>query len=247
MGVRFIRTETYKVYSARMEFWEYMRKFQVELGRLKLEKNILGSSRSQLGADFVALNLFGSEGFFVEFGAADGLENSNTYLLEQSGWKGILADPSDLNLERLQINRNSIIDNRAVWSISNTFLSFVDVNPTRSSQNSSLLGFENDKFLTSGSRTYEVKTVSLNDLLEEHGAPEFIEFLSIDTEGSELSILEAFDFQKHQFGLIAVEINSDEKRRVSIENLLTKEGYVRHFEEFSRWDDWYVHQSLLIR
>ena len=64
MGVRFIRTETYKVYSARMEFWEYMRKFQVELGRLKLEKNILGSSRSQLGADFVALNLFGSEGFF---------------------------------------------------------------------------------------------------------------------------------------------------------------------------------------
>lgn len=92
-----------------------------------------------------------------------------------------------------------------------------------------------------------MKTVSLNDLLEEHGAPEFIEFLSIDTEGSELSILEAFNFQKHQFGLIAIEINSDEKRRVSIENLLTKEGYVRHFEEFSIWDDWYVHRSLLIR
>jgi FkbM family methyltransferase len=247
LGVRFIRTESYNVYAARMEFWEYMRKFQVELERLKLKKNILGGSRSQLGADFVALNLFGSKGFFVEFGAANGLENSNTYLLEQSGWTGILAEPSELNLKSLQFNRNSIIDNRAVWSTSNTLLAFMDVNPTRSSQNSSLLGFENENFRTSGSRTYQVNTVSLNDLLEGHGAPEFIEFLSIDTEGSELSILEAFDFQKHQFGLIAIEIDSDEKRRVSIANLLTKEGYVRHFQEFSRWDDWYVHQSLLIR
>lgn len=134
-----------------------------------------------------------------------------------------------------------------MWSSSNESLSFIDVNPRRSSQNSSLLGFENENFRSTDFRTYQVKTVSLNDLLEEHGAPEFIEFLSIDTEGSELSILEAFNFQKHQFGLIAIEINSDEKRRVSIENLLTKEGYVRHFEEFSIWDDWYVHRSLLIR
>ena len=120
-----------------------MREFQKEMERLDLKKNILESSRSQLGADFVALNLFGSKGFFVEFGAADGLENSNTYLLEQSGWTGILAEPSELNLENLKINRNSILDHRAVWSSSNESLSFIDVNPTRSSQNSSLLGFEN--------------------------------------------------------------------------------------------------------
>ena len=246
-GVRFIRTEIWRDYAARKVFWEAMREFIKEMERLHLKQNILEDSRSQLGADFVALNLFGSKGFFVEFGAADGLENSNTYLLEQSGWTGILAEPSELNLENLKINRNSILDHRAVWSSSNESLSFIDVNPTRSSQNSSLLGFENENFRSTDFRTYQVKTVSLNDLLEEHGAPEFIEFLSIDTEGSELSILESFNFQKHQFGLIAIEIDSDEKRRVSIENLLTKEGYVRHFEEFSIWDDWYVHRSLLIR
>ena len=120
-----------------------MREFQKEMERLDLKKNILESSRSQLSADFVALNIFSSKGFFVEFVAADGLENSNTYLLEQSGWTGILAEPSELNLENLKINRNSILDHRAVWSSSNESLSFIDVNPTRSSQNSSLLGFEN--------------------------------------------------------------------------------------------------------
>ena len=97
-GVRFIRTEIWKDYAARKVFWEAMREFIKEMERLHLKQNILEDSRSQLGADFVALNLFGSKGFFVEFGAADGLENSNTYLLEQSGWTGILAEPSEMKL-----------------------------------------------------------------------------------------------------------------------------------------------------
>ena len=43
-------------------------------------------------------------------------------------------------------------------------------------------------------RRYDVTTVSLGDLLDRHNAPATIDYLSIDTEGSEFAILEAYDF-----------------------------------------------------
>lgn len=41
-------------------------------------------------------------GFFVEFGACDGLHFSSTLLLEKSfGWKGILAEPNGAYQKKL--------------------------------------------------------------------------------------------------------------------------------------------------
>ena len=87
--------------------------------------------------------------------------------------------------------------------------------------------------------TYSVPTISLNDLLRKHNAPTEIDYLSIDTEGSELSILEAFPFDKWKIGIITVEHNYLDSRR-EVQALLESNGYKRHFEGISRWDDWYV-------
>jgi len=81
--------------------------------------------------------------------------------------------------------------------------------------------------------------VTLADLLLTHGAPSHIDFLSIDTEGSEHDILKAFDFSRYSFGLICVEHNFTENRD-KISSLLVENGYSQVFRELSAWDDWYV-------
>jgi hypothetical protein len=82
----------------------------------------------------------------------------------------------------------------------------------------------------------------LLDLLRSHNAPKFIEFLSIDTEGSEFEILEKFDFQSYRFGAICVEHNFADTRG-NINKLLLANGYVQVYENLSDFDDWYVQDT----
>ena len=90
-----------------------------------------------------------------------------------------------------------------------------------------------------------VDTVSLNDLLAEHGAPASIDYLSVDTEGSEFDILETFDFAKYQVRVITVEHNFKPDARESIQRLLESNGFRREFEIFSKGDDWYFHPDRM--
>jgi hypothetical protein len=87
---------------------------------------------------------------------------------------------------------------------------------------------------------YEVKTISLNDLLLRYGAPSIIDYLSIDTEGSEIDILESFDFNQYTFSVITIEHNYTDSRN-RIYELLTSKGYKRVNENISQFDDWYVY------
>lgn len=63
--------------------------------------------------------------------------------------------------------------------------------------------------------------------------------MSIDTEGSEFDILDAFDFQKWRVGTFCIEHNYA-PQRAQIHDLLTRQGYQRVLPEISRFDDWYV-------
>jgi hypothetical protein len=81
--------------------------------------------------------------------------------------------------------------------------------------------------------------ISLNDLLIEAQAPQDIDFLSIDTEGSELKILAHFDFDRWNLRTISVAHNRT-KMRERIFDLLTSRGYRRKWPEMSYYGDWYV-------
>lgn len=205
-------------------------------------RNYLKKSRAQLKQDLFVLaqTNFKSEGFFVEFGATNGIDLSNTYLLEtEFGWTGILAEPARCWHEALKSNRKSHIETRCVWRDSTSLLKFNEVNAP---ELSTIQGYGEDDAHSQTRKNgvqYEVESISLNDLLTKYGAPRNIDYLSLDTEGSEYEILEDFDFSQHSFQVITCEHNHTPARE-RIFQLLTQKGYRRVFENVSLWDDWYI-------
>lgn len=229
------------------QFREFLRDSQipVEFARAALE--YFPKSSAQLHQDLIALitTKFKTGGYFVEFGATDGIRFSNTYLLENTfGWTGILAEPGKSWHGQLAQNRLARIDTRCVWVNSGERLSF---NETEVGELSTLDMFSSGDLHASsrvkGSK-YLVETISLEDLLEQNQAPTYIDYLSIDTEGSEFSILRNFNFEKYSFGFISVEHNYTENRK-NVFELLVSHGYVRVFESTSLFDDWYINESLV--
>lgn len=78
-------------------------------------------------------------------------------------------------------------------------------------------------------------TISLHDFLKQHEAPKDIDYLSIDTEGSEYEILQAFPFEQWNIQLLTVEHNFTARRK-DIRKLLEGHGYLCRE---AQWDDWY--------
>lgn len=206
---------------------------------------------SQLQQDFVA-QFFHSlnsnkPGYFVEFGASDGIVFSNTLLLEQKySWTGIIAEPAKSWQESLKKNRKCRIDFRCVWTESGKQINF---NETTSAEYSTINHFSDSdlhKEIRRSGRKYSVETVSLRDLLDDHGAPKVISYLSVDTEGSEYEILERFDFSEYSFNFISVEHNYGVNRR-KMAALLEGNGYSQVLQSHSEFDDWFIHDAALLK
>ena len=147
-----------------------------------------------------------------------------------------MAEPSRHWHSSLRSNRSCSIDIRCVWKATGLQLPFHEAQ---------------DRFLSNPvdptsavATTYEVETVTLFDLLNCHSSPPHIDYLSVDTEGSELDILLKFaedkGFNHYRFSVITIEHNFDPPRRQAILAMLSKNGYQRIHEEFSDFDDWYV-------
>ena len=185
------------------------------------------TSYSQLGQDLDVLKLYSNKqtGTFIEIGASDGKILSNTYLLEQMGWTGICVEPIPEKFELLQKNRKSINVNKAVYNVSGQDINFTVALESLLSGITSEIDTHRSVITTGTS--ISIKTITLNDLIQEHGLPNFIEYL----------------FSKYTFGTIHVEHNGRMPKRQYIQSLLTSNGYT--FLQEKLWDDYYVHNSLI--
>jgi FkbM family methyltransferase len=184
------------------------------------------------------VNNWKEEGYFVDFGATNGIDINNTYILEsQFNWTGILAEPSPQYHDELQLNRHTNIELNCVWEKSGELLDFI-----QAGELGQILDFKgNDNHKRHGN-LIKVMSISLSDLLRKYEAPPIIDYLSIDTEGSEYNILRSLNFDQYRFNCISVEHNLTKNREL-IFKLLTSHGYKRVLTEISLFDDWYVHHT----
>jgi len=203
-------------------------------------------SSAQVFQDLFVQFILGDKrgGYFVEFGATNGIILSNTLMLEEHfGWRGILAEPSRQWHDALKKNRRVDIDLRCVWTRTGDRLEFTEAVMGEFSTIAKYVSRDMYADLRSGGKKYIVESVSLSDLLNSHNAPNHIDYISIDTEGSELPILQAFPFDR-DISIFTIEHNFVKNERDTIYWLLRSKGYSRVFERFSAWDDWYIKSEL---
>ena len=209
---------------------------------------------SQLYQDAFALFLIGDkyDKSYLEFGATDGLDLSNSYLLENSyNWKGVLSEPSVQWHELLKKNRkNTQIITKCIWKESGKKLDFF---MSDNGELSTLKNFvESDKTSMPGNtdlrkksgKMISVETISLNDVIKEYFSDICPSYISIDTEGSEYEILKSFDLNKYRPKLFTIEHNYT-KNESKIDDLLIPKGYIRIFRELTAFDAWYVSSEVL--
>lgn len=212
---------------------------QIGLTEVDLDQYLqnVDESNSAFRQDLIALmfNNFKTHGTFIEVGACDGVATSNTLLLEQKySWSGLLVEPARIWHADLFRNRTAQIETRCAWKSNGERLQFVEkLSPGRSG----ILETSTDD--TVANEFYSVDTVTLDMLLSENTELENVDFLSVDTEGSELEVLQGFPFEKIKPRFICVEHNFNEIKRAQVRSLLGDYGYRVFLESLSHVDDWF--------
>jgi FkbM family methyltransferase len=183
--------------------------------------------KSQCGQDkYVLKNFFTDnkgnlkkDGFFIEFGAFDGVGLSNSYALEQIGWKGICIEPIPEMFQKLKNNRNCICIEGCVSDKHGTAYfrevggTFEVLSGIEDKYNPTHIHLINNVY-NKPSKFYEVQCYTLSEILREYNV-EKVDFLSIDTEGGELEIVKSLsDDELKKIDVICVEHNDADKEMI---------------------------------
>jgi len=207
----------------------------------------LQTSSSQIFQDIAALYYFRkagerSSGYFVEVGTGDGINLSNTFMLERyHRWMGLLFEPDKRFHNEIKKTRTAELITKPAWEKAGVEIDFIQSN--RSGALSTISEFKNSDGRSRKGHHNNLITTTLNDELEMRKAPLIIDFMSIDTEGSEINILRGLDFSKYTIKFLAIEHNYIPGKKAEIISLLAPHGFHPVLEDFSGIDIWLVNTT----
>ena len=192
-------------------------------------------SKSQIFQDLFAYFFSDckKKGTFIEIGGGNGVDLSNTYILEKKfKWRGVICEPD----RRLHAN---ILAKRKC---------FLETKPVSNSLNKNIYLYFRGLYDSYTSLSYspsakKLKSISLNNLIEKYKLGKNIDYISLDTEGNELDIIKNFSFNKYNVKIFTIEHNFKKKMRKKIYKILKKNNYQRVFKYISYMDDWYIKKN----
>ena len=165
----------------------------------------------------------------IEVGASHGISASNTKHFEDKGWTCMCIEPNPELYAQLRKNRPHAVK-YAVGSENRDNVPFAIVT-LEGGDTTAISSLEIDQKLFKQHKVKEVKEVKVNlrtldFILEEFKLFEGkqLDFVSIDTEGTELEVLKGFDLNKWRPKLLVIEDNYDTEK---LDEYLEKFSYVK--------------------
>jgi FkbM family methyltransferase len=217
---------------------------RAELAKVVLDNAELSYAQYQQDCFALWATGFKSAGTFVEFGAADGVTHSTTYMLEKSyGWSGLLIEPRAWAFKEAARRRpNSTVVRAAVDP--SYQLNPAPIELVLAGQLSSIVTYsdrDRHAFRRSQGRKVKVPAVNLTSQILECVPDGLIDFMSIDVEGPELDIIKGFDFSAVQVTALTIEVNDRVDEATEIAKILAARGYYQPFgRDVSREDLWFL-------
>ena len=204
------------------------------------------SFHSQFGEDVVLATLYSHKprGVCIEVGANDGVHGSNTLHFEKRGWQCVLVEPNPMLCAEIRANRRAILFECAASNQAGSATLHIAQGAWRADGMSTISakGEDHERIARQGFSTQpvEVRTCTLDSLLEQIELAGPIDFVSIDVEGHELSVLEGFTLERWKPAILILEDNSDSSD-ATIRDYLSARGY-RRFRR-TGVNDWFAHES----
>lgn len=191
-------------------------------------------SKSQIFQDLFCLFYSNSKKFgkFIEIGGGNGVDLSNTYLLEKKyKWKGIICEPDKRSQKKIKKNRYAKLE---INPLSNKCGQHQTFYQTKDPYLSSF------KKSSNTTKSYKLKTICLNHLIDKSNIGKRIDYISIDTEGNEVDIIKKFNFKRFKVNFFTIEHNFNKENRKEIYDIMKKNGFRRVYNFLSYMDDWYI-------
>jgi FkbM family methyltransferase len=158
------------------------------------------------------------EGFFVDVGANEPTEGSQTWHLERLGWRGVVVEPQPRLVQKLKEQRHATVFACACSSPQNAGKSLPF-------QIAGIFSSLNLDFFVAGMQKEEIIEVpvrTLDDILVEADAPSPIDLLVIDVESHEIDVLNGLTLARWQPRLIFIE---DIVLNLRLHRVLQSRGY----------------------
>lgn len=186
---------------------------------------------SQFGEDRYMTTLFpdGYVGTCVEIGAYDGVAGSNTFHFEQKNWKCLCIEPNPSRFQHCaRVRKQSV--NCCVGDASAEDVPFYVYTLDGNNQAAISSLRPDPRLITShqhmlhGVTPIRVRVRTLTEILQTEQFPTRIDFVSVDTENTELDVLKGIDFSLYTIDYFIVENNYDEP---DCAQFLAQHGYTK--------------------